>query len=123
MILLVFAKISDLFHNFIHIRNNKMDVDQSESEITIGSPLLQDDSIESDRNDETYLDRLGRVIVECCKIMVNEMHGASLNVQDVQDLQILQMEDYTKGIHETRRKGVRFLEYMKDMRYDEEYKD
>ena len=60
-----------------------MDVDQSESEITIGSPLLQDDSIESDRNDETYLDRLGRVIAECCKIMVNEMHGASLNVRDV----------------------------------------
>ena len=98
MILLVFAKISDLFHNFIHIRNNKIDVDQSESEITIGSPLLQDDSIESDRNDETYLDRLGRVIAECCKIMVNEMHGASLNVQDVQDLQILQMEDYIRVI-------------------------
>ena len=83
-----------------------MDVDQSESEIIISSPLLQDDSIESYRNDETYLDRLGRFIVECCKIMVNEMHGTSLNVRDVQDLQILQMEDYTRVIHDTWRKGV-----------------
>ena len=83
-----------------------MDVVQSESEITIGTPLLQDDSIESHRNDENYLDRLGRVITECCKIMVNEMCDTSLNVRDVQDLQILQMEDYTKGIHEAWRKGI-----------------
>ena len=78
-----------------------MDVEQSESEITLGTPLLEEDCIESYGNDETTLDKLGRVIIDCCKMMVNEMHGASLNVGGVEYVQILQMEEYIREIHDT----------------------
>ena len=83
-----------------------MDVEKSESKVTINTSFLEEDSIESYGNDETFLDKLGRVIIDCCKMMVNEMHGASLNVGGVKYVQILQMEYYTREIHDTWRKAV-----------------
>lgn len=66
-----------------------MDAQQNNSENAVISPLLLDDSMQSNQIVQTYLDRLGTIISESCKKITNEIHNASFHVRGVQDSQIL----------------------------------
>ena len=100
-----------------------MDGQHNNSENTITSPLLANDSVQSNQIVQTYFDRLGTIISESCKKITDEIHTTSFHVRSVQDSQILQMGQYTKEIHEAWKKSLGFFEFMKDIRYDEEHMD